>query len=247
MTEALAHFAAAPWVAALALAVVFAGAVVQFSLGMGFGLTVAPILALLDPTLVPVPALLMSFVVAAGGALREVRAIRWADAAMAAGGRGIGAFVAAALLGSVVSGDGFSLVFGALVLGAVALSVAGLRPAYRPRNLLAMGTLSGIMATITSVGAPPLAMVFQSEPIARARPTLAAIFTCGTVFSLTGLWVSGWATLTDLWLALLLSPAALAGFFASRTLGRRIDARYRLALLCISAAAGAALVVKGLA
>ena len=38
MTEAWTHLAAAPWVAAIAFAIVFVGAVVQFSLGMGFGL-----------------------------------------------------------------------------------------------------------------------------------------------------------------------------------------------------------------
>ncbi|MCR8546727.1 TSUP family transporter [Salipiger sp. P9] len=246
MQEALSHFAAAPWVAAIALAVVFAGAVVQFSLGMGFGLTVAPVLALLDPALVPVPALIMSFAVALGGALREARAIRWPAVALAAGGRGAGALAAAVVLGGIASDKGFSLIFGLLITGAVALSLAGLRLAFTRRNILAMGAVSGVMATITSVGAPPLAMVFQSRPANEARPTLSAIFTFGTLFSLAGLWLSGWAGMSDLWLALLLSPAALAGFLAARALGPRLDARYRTALLGISGLAGVALILRGL-
>lgn len=246
MTEALTHFAAAPWVAAIALMVVFAGTVVQFTLGMGFGLTVAPILALLDPVLVPVPALLMSFVVAAGGALREIRKVQWTAMALAAGGRGIGALAAAGILGGVVSASGFNLLFGVLILAAVLLSVAGLKMAFSRRNLLGMGIVSGVMATITSVGAPPLAMVFQSLPANEARPTLSAIFTFGTFFSLAGLWLSGWAGSGDLWLALLLSPAVPAGYLAARAMGSRLDGRYRALLLWTSGLSGAALIVKGL-
>lgn len=247
MTEAWTHLAAAPWVAAIAFAIVFVGAVVQFSLGMGFGLTVAPVLALIDPVLVPFPALLMSFAVAAGGALRELHAVRWDAVACAAGGRGLGAAVAAMLLGGIASAQGFSLVFGLLVLGAVALSVAGLRLGFTYRNLLGMGAVSGVMATITSVGAPPLAMVFQGQPAGEARPTLAAIFTFGTLFSIAGLWLGGFAGVRELWLALLLSPAALAGFFATRLLGGFLDNRYRALLLGVSGLAGLALVIRGLA
>lgn len=246
MHEAFAHFAAAPVVAVLSLLIVFAGAVVQFGLGMGFGLTVAPVLAVLDPALVPVPALVMSFFVSITGALRERRTIIWREALTAGGGRLSGTLVATIILVGIASPDGFSLIFGLLILLAVALSLSGLQLAFRLRNIYAMGLLSGLMATITSVGAPPLAIVYQGRAPKLARPTLAATFSMGTVFALAGLIASGWADWLDLWYAILLSPAAVAGFFAARALGPRFDARYRMFLLGISGISGVILVLRGL-
>ncbi|WP_417722143.1 sulfite exporter TauE/SafE family protein [Salipiger sp.] len=247
MHDALAHFAAHPWLAAIALVVVFAGAVVQFSLGMGFGLTVAPVLAVIDPVLVPVPTLLMSLAVSALGAFRERGAIVWPEALTAAGGRLTGALIAAVILGGLVaSRDGFSLVFGCLILVAVVLSVAGLKLAFTRTNIYGMGVVSGIMATITSVGAPPLAIVYQGQPARQARPTLAATFTFGTIFSVSGLILSGWAGWSDVWFALLLAPGTVAGYYAARALGPAMDARYRAFLLAISGMAGVVLVLRGL-
>jgi uncharacterized membrane protein YfcA len=48
------------WIAATVLVIVTIGAIIQAGLGMGFGLTVAPVLALVDPALVPAPALYLS-------------------------------------------------------------------------------------------------------------------------------------------------------------------------------------------
>lgn len=247
MQDAIQHFAASPMLAVLALAIVFVGAVVQFAIGMGFGLTVAPLLAVLDPVLVPVPCLLMSFAVAATGAWRERGAIVWPEAISAAGGRLGGALLAAVILGSMVtSRDGFNLTFGLLITLAVALSVAGLKLTFNKRNIFGMAVLSGVMATITSVGAPPLAIVYQGQPAGRARPTLATTFTFGTVFSIAGLVASGWAGLSDIAYALLLAPGVVAGYFAARALGSRLDSRYRLFLLTISGVAGIVLIVRGL-
>jgi hypothetical protein len=52
------------------LIVVF-GTIVQSGLGMGFGLVAAPLLALIDPVMVPVPALFMGMLTSVWAALQE--------------------------------------------------------------------------------------------------------------------------------------------------------------------------------
>jgi hypothetical protein len=110
-----------------------------------------------------------------------------------------------------------------------------------------MATVSGIMGTITSVGAPPLAIVYQDRPAAEARPTLAAFFALGCGISLAGLYLSGWADWRNFMLAIVMAPAMLAGLAVARRIGGRFDRRYRPALLAISGTAAIVLIARGLA
>ena len=61
------------------LVVVTFAAMVQTALGMGFGLTAAPVLALIDPVLVPVPALYIGTATALAATLNERSAVVWSE------------------------------------------------------------------------------------------------------------------------------------------------------------------------
>lgn len=241
-----AQLLSSPWLALAILTIVFVAAVVQVSLGMGFGLMAAPLLALLSPELVPTPTLILGLVTSGWGAWRERHRVNWHEVGIGVPGRIIGVAAGAGILALIPGQDGFLLVFGAMVGIAVVLSIAGWRLALSWRSLLAMSTLSGLMGTLTSVGAPPMAMIYQDRPATEARPTLAAFFALGCVLSLSGLALSGWAQLRDLMLAALMAPAMLLGLVVASRLGGRFDRRFRVALLAISGLAACTLILRGL-
>nr|WP_276562512.1 sulfite exporter TauE/SafE family protein [Hoeflea prorocentri] len=223
-----------------------AGSIVQSGLGMGFGLTVAPLLALLNPELVPAPTLFLGMLTAAWGALAERAHIRWNEVAVATGGRLIGAVLGLVLLLIVSTASGFSLLFGAMVLVAVGLSAAGRSLPFNWGSLGSMGFISGAMGTITSVGAPPLALVYQGREPDAARATLAAFFAIGCGISLAGLYWAGWAGWRDAALALAMLPPMFAGLWVARFFRLRFLRWYRPWLLGVAGMAGILLVLRGL-
>jgi uncharacterized protein len=236
----------APWLAVVGLIIV-AAAIVQLGLGMGFGLTAAPLLALIDPELVPAPTLILGMLSSGWGAIGERQAIAWNEVGVGSIGRVAGVVAATGVLTVLSGGRGFSIAFGLMVGLAVAMSLYGRRIAFNRRTLIGMSTLSGLMATITSVGAPPLALMYQHRPAAEARPTLAAFFALGCLFSLAGLALSGHAGFRDVVLAGLMLPPMLAGIVMARGLRGRFDRRYRPALLTVAGVAAALLVLRGIA
>lgn len=247
MDSVFSHLVASPWLVAPILAIVFCAAIVQVELGMGFGLTAAPLLALIDPHLVPAPALFLGLATATWGAWRERPSILWAEVGVGVVGRVVGVFAATLVLANLADRSTFMLVFGVSIGLAVLLSVAGWRLAFSRASLMAMSIVSGVMGTLTSVGAPPLAIVYQGRPAREARPTLAAFFSIGCAISLAGLYLSGWAGPGDLALAAIMAPAMLAGIAFARVVRGRFDRRYRPALLTVSSVAAAILIARGLA
>lgn len=243
----VAHLLADPWLLPAVMAIVFAAAIVQINLGMGFGLMAAPLLALLDPALVPVPTLTLGLMTASWGAWRERSQIRWEEVAVGIPGRIAGVAAGAGLLAVVPGPQGFMLAFGMMIALAVILSAAGWQMRFNTASLLGMSSLSGLMGTLTSVGAPPMALIYQHRPAAFSRPTMAAFFAIGCVFSLAGLTLTGWARPDDLLLAAIMAPAMLAGILTARWLGHRLDHRFRPALLSVSGLAAVILVIRGAA
>lgn len=226
--------------------IVGAASIVQAGLGMGYGLTAAPLLALIDPHLVPVPTLIIGMVTAGMGGWRERGSIIWPEVGIGIAGRLIGVACGAFMLSHLVDRKAFMLVFGIMVAIAVVLSLGGWRWRFSRVSLVSMGWLSGLMGTITSVGAPPLALIYQDRRPEEARPTLSAFFAIGCAASLAGLALSGWAQLADVYLALAMVPPMLAGVWAARRLGGRLDSRFRPALIAISGVAAVVLILRGL-
>ena len=225
----------------------FAGSVVQAGLGMGFGLTVAPILALLDPVLVPVSALYLGTATSVAGALNERANIVWKEVAICLSGRMSGIFAGLLILVGLTSLATFSLVFGIIILFAVFLSIAGWRLALNTPNLFSVGVVSGFTGVITSVGAPPLALIYQHQPAAQSRATLATFFALGGLASLIVLYISGLGNLTHLWAALIMALPAALGTWLGRRMRGGFDQRYRVFLLGIATLASLMLIYRGLA
>lgn len=236
-----------PGLAAAIFLIVVVAAIVQAGLGMGFGQTAAPLLALIDPQLVPASVLFLGMLTSFSGALREREAVRWNEVGIGVIGRIIGVAIGSAVLASLTDKRLFMLFFGLLIASAVILSVAGWQMKFNRATLLLMAGFSGLMGTITSVGAPPMALVYQGRAARDARPTLSAFFSIGCALSLAGLYLSGWAGWMDFELALLMVPPMLIGTLIGRRIGNRFDKRFRPALLVVASVAAAMLIYRGLA
>jgi uncharacterized membrane protein YfcA len=234
------------WIAATVLVIVTIGAIIQAGLGMGFGLTVAPVLALVDPALVPAPALFLGMSTSLVGAVAEKQEIVWPEVGIGTLGRTTGIAFGAILLTYITDRSTFQLVFGILIALAVSLSVVGWRVKMSTRNLLGMGWISGFMGVITSVGAPPLALIYQSRDVKKSRPTLAAFFAIGCAMSLAALYLSGWAGVEQFWLACFMAPAAVLGTLLGNRLKGRVNTNYRPYLLSVAGVASVLLIVQGL-
>ena len=195
--------------AAVVVIVVFAGAVVQAGLGMGFGLSVAPLLALIDPIMVPTAALFLGAATSIAGAWAEREHIVWREVGIGFSGRFIGILVGGWVLLSLTDVKLFSLVFGCTILCAVLLTKIGWQLALSSFSLVTMGLVSGFMGIITSVGAPPLALIYQNRPAIPSRPTLATFFALGGAFSLIFIFASGRGGWVDVQMALFMAPAAI--------------------------------------
>ena len=231
---------------AFAFAAVLAAAMVQGSTGLGFGMVAAPILAIVDPVFVPGPLLVLALLVSMMVAVREWQSVDRAGVGFALAGR-IPASFAAGFTVALIPASAFGVLFGVLVLLAVLLSVAGWRLLPTRPNLVMAGLVSGYMGTITSIGAPPMALVYQNRSGPEVRATLGAFFVFGALWSLIALGAFGALGQRDLQLSANLLPAMILGFFASNWVVAHIDKnRVRQLVLTICALSAIALLAKSL-
>lgn len=226
--------------------VVCAATIVQLNIGMGFGMTAGPLLALLDTSLVPVTGLALSSISAIIGAYLTWRDIQWRDLRFAISGRLIGSLIAVSILLLLPNQQSFMIAFGLLTAFGLALSMSGLKFPFNGKSLLFAGTLSGTMGTITSVGAPPLALIYQDQKPIPSRATLTAFFAFGCVLSIVILMLAGLGTWREITTALLLLPATALGVVLAKPLRPFVDRRYQVFLRIIAAIAAFMLIWRGL-
>lgn len=236
-----------PWVVATILACVLVGSTLQGVVGIGLNLVAAPVVALVSPQLMPAVPLWLASVYPLGALLREWHAVDWRGLSWAVGGRvpgtAVGVFVVAWATDQVLG-----IVVGLMVLLAVALTWRAVRVPVNPGTLGTAGFIGGVAGTATSIGGPPLAIVYQHAPGPQIRASMAAFFSLGGILSLVGLGVGGQMGWHDLWVAALLSPALVAGHLLAGPLRRHLDAGYtRIAVLAICTVSALVLLVRSVA
>lgn len=230
------------WV--LASAAVGAGACIQGTIGFGLNLVAAPVLLLVDTSLVPGPAVFLALVLTTLTARRErafidVPAVGWALLGRVPGvALGALALVALPTRGVVAA-------FVAAVLAGVVMSALDWRLQPTRMTLLGAGAVSGVMGTAASIGGPPMALLYQRSPGPTIRATLSAYFAVGVVTSLTALAAVGRFGTAEVRAALLLVPALVAGYLASGRAAAVLDRGWtRAGVLALSAGSALALLVS---
>jgi uncharacterized membrane protein YfcA len=221
----------------LSLIIITVGSILQGVIGFGLGIVSVPLLLLIEPAFVPGPLLLAALFLNILISRREKKDIDYPSLRWIIPGRVFGTIIGAAVL-NYFPQNIISILFGTLVLIAVALSSSGLHLHFNPGNLLGVGTLSGFMATTTSIGGPPLALLYQRESGNRIRGTLSVIFIVGTILAVLSLVVIGRFGMKELILAVSSFPAILFGFLLSGKAVPILDKGYvRPAIFIFSAAA----------
>ncbi|HKS53281.1 MAG TPA: sulfite exporter TauE/SafE family protein [Pseudonocardiaceae bacterium] len=221
--------------------IVALGALVQGTVGYGMALVAAPLLALVEPTYVPVPLILLTSAHAVLAAVRDWQHADWTGIGWAMAGRlpgtGLGVLAVVALSPRV-----FALLVGLGVLICVLLSLLSWRPRPRPGSLLLAGLVSGAGGTAASIGGPPLALLYQEAAGPRVRGTIGGYFVLGSVISLAALAAAGQVTGESLGRTAALAPFLLIGFALSGPARRVLDNGWtRRAVLSVAAASAALL------
>lgn len=229
----------------LALAVVV-GAVVQGTVGLGLGLVAAPVVTLVEPTLMPGLMIWLASVLPMLTLAREWRESDWGGLRWAFAGRVPGTALGVAVV-AVASTWLLGVLVGVMVLVAVLLTWRVVRLPMRPAVLVGAGVVSGVTGTATSIGGPPLALVYQHVSGARLRATMAVYFLGGGLLSLAGLALGGQLRAQQALTALALAPFLLVGFALAEPVRRHVDAgRTRAAVLVVSAVSALALIGRSL-
>lgn len=232
--------------AAVGFVVMAVGACLQGAVGFGSNLVAAPLLVLLDGSFVPAPVVVASLVLNVAMIRREGNAAFDPTVKPAMVAQVPGALAAGAVL-AVLPERGLSLLFAGLVLVGVGVSAAGwhLRPTRR--TLVAAGLAAGFMGTISGIGGPPVALVYQRAGGPTLRATLSRFFLVGAVVSLAVLAVAGEIDGDTAVACLVTVPASVAGFAVSAPIARRLDrGSLRPLVLGLSSLAALAVLVREL-
>ncbi len=198
-----------------AMLLVLFGSLVQSAIGFGLAILAAPLLFLIDPRLVPGPVLVLAMVLSVANVWKNHADLAFGELSSAIVGRIPGMALALWLL-TWASTEQMSLLVGGAVLAAIAISLTPVRIEPTPRRLLGVGAVSGFMGTATSIGGPPMALIYQHATGARIRANLGAYFLISSIMSLLGLALIGRFGWVELQLSLYLLPACLLGFVAGR-------------------------------
>ena len=241
------EIAGIPILAALAcVAVVYLGAIMQATTGVGVGILSSPVLILVDPAFIPavvvVVVLPLSFTVA------------WADRAFvdrpgvvaAVIGR-IPGLVLGAAVAAAVSDTALSLMVAITVLFGVVVSITTKRFTPTRLALVAAGFASGFTGTAVGVGGPPIALTYQHSDPVTMRATISTFFSIGSVLSALALLAAGEIGRRQVTLVLLLLPAVVAGLVTARRFRHRlVGPAVRPIVLALSAFSALALLVRTL-
>lgn len=225
---------------------VVVGSVAQSTVGMGIGIVMVPVLAVIAPDLLPAMPLILATVLSVGMIVRERASMDLAGLPPLIMGRILGTAAAVALL-VLLTGPALEILFGVVILSVVLLSA--MRPAIEPTTAakFAGGTASGLFATTAAIGGPPIAVLYQGRPGAEVRSTMGVIFAFGSALSLVALIPAGRLRWEHFLLAILLLIPAGIGFAISTPLARFLEGRwFRPSLLAFAAAGGLLAVVRGL-
>jgi uncharacterized membrane protein YfcA len=232
---------------AIGIGVVVVAAALQGSIGFGLAVLSVPILTVVDPVYTPIPTLILSLATAAATLIREQGDLDLEGLGWIIGGRIPGALVGAWVL-TVITERLLGIVIGVIVLMAVVVLAAGFGVRLTRGSRLIAGAISGFSGTAAGIGGPPLALLYRSQSGPVVRSTLGAIFTIGITINLFILAAAGVMTVTDVAVAIILSPAMVVGFLISGRLRPHVDGdRVRRGILVVSGIAAIGLLATSIA
>jgi len=227
----------------VAIAILLASCL-QASIGFGMGMLAAPVVALIDPSLIPGTLIMLATLVTLLVVIRERGAVDIRGTGWALVGRVPGT-IAGALLLAAIPERALAILIAGVVLVGVAVTSVGWIPVLRRRNLMLAGATSGVLGTATSIGCPPMALVWQRSTGAELRGTMSGFFLIGSVMSIGVLALTGAVDANTVRAFAILIPATLGGYVLSRWVNRLLTAkRQRWTAIVVSTVGACVLVVQ---
>jgi uncharacterized membrane protein YfcA len=235
-----------PTTYAVIAAAVLVGSVVQSAVGLGVGLVAAPVTALLEPELMPGALLMVAVLMPCLTLISDHHDIDWPGLGWSLPARLPGTLVGVWVV-TTLSARELGIAIGVVVLAAVAVTWRAIQVPVNRATLSAAGFASGITGTATSIGGPPIAIVYQHRPAREIRTTMAVYFLIGAGISLVALLVSGDLTRDQGVASLELLPFLAVGTVLGALARRSIPAQVvRPVVLLVSSASALVLLVKSL-
>lgn len=222
------------------------GSAVQTTAGMGFAMVAVPLLALISLDFVPGPTifvnLFLTVLMLSDGKATIVRQeMTLLLPAIVAGtvlGTAVLTYVPVQTLGAL---------FALLVLLAVGVTLFVKVQCLSPSGLIIGGVAAGLMGTTSGIHGPPLAVIYQHEPIQKIRATLALVFLIAYSLSLFALAFAGKFNVAMAVTGLLLLPGLLLGFQLGKRVRQHVSqARARMITLAIAVASAVILLLKSM-
>ncbi len=224
--------------------VVYVGATIQASIGIGLGMIASPVLAIADPDFIPVAIILVVIPLTVTVAWIDRTHIEKRQVGFALVGR-LPGVVAGALVVAALSDQVLGVMVAVSVLIAVAASVTGRLFSPTDRSLMVAGLASGFAATTTGVGGPPMALTYQNSDPATMRSTISAFFSFGALMSLAALAIAGQIGVRQWKLSALLLPSVILGIVTARLVRNHLrPSVVRPAVLVICTIAATALLIE---
>ena len=216
----------------IALIAIIVGSALQSISGFGLAVIASPILILINPSFLPAPILALGCILSLLSCVRYRDKLNLHNIKLALLARIPGSLLGIYLL-ILLPAAYFSIFFSLFILFSVALTYRHFRLRYCSRNLMIAGFFSGLMGTTTSVGGPPIALVYQNSDPSTARAELGLFFVIGTFMSLGLLWGSGNISDDQVQLTLPLIPAVFIGFALSIWLDKYFKPLYLKPLIAV--------------
>jgi uncharacterized membrane protein YfcA len=222
------------------------GAAVQSLVGLGLGLVAAPVITMVEPELMPEVMLWLACTYPVVTLAAEREDIHWAGLGWSLPTRLIGTALGVAAV-ATFSTRVLGLAVAVMVLLAVLVTWLALSPPITRGSLMTAGLVSGFSGTATSIGGPPMAILYQEQPPRQIRTTLAVYFMVGAGLSLAGLALAGQLELRQALLAACLAPVLPFGAALGSALRPRLPERHvRGAVLLVCAGSATVLLVRSL-
>ena len=231
---------------ALACFIIAIGSMAQTAIGFGLGLIAVPFLVLIDPQMVPAPIVMIAFVQLLISAWVHRHAIQWRVLWLATISRIPGTALAVWLM-SVTGIEGIKIFIGCAVLAAVVMSLFKVSAEPNDRNHIIAGFFSGLSGTATSIGGPPMALLYQNQQGDFVRANLSAYFTIGSIISLGGMAAGGFVTVQSWIYFAYFLPATLVGVWLGMKLRHHLKPTFmRPAILILCSGSALALLAQTL-
>lgn len=219
---------------------------VQTSAGLGLAMLGIPLLAVIDLSYVPGPFMLVSLALnlmmfVSGRSDIVYSEIRTMFPALVLG------TICGAILFDIMPHSILGVIFAALILTGVAITVLAKPIGLGPTALRGGGFSVGLMGTISGIHGPPLVLLYHNEAIEKTRASIALIFLMANTLSLIGLTSVGQFTEPDALRGLTLLPGLLFGYILAKNTRHFLSKRVaRMMMLSIAAASAGVLLFKSL-